>query len=231
MKVKHYTLEHSKLELYWVDSSFEINLLTNANKVTPLGAIICGRVVSAMTILVLLFKNRKIISNNSSLELIMSGRHGCTHLQVIINSFGEMYYNSDSLRNFYNDTNGKQSMNVSSFMCGEQSDPLRIELYEHRGGIKSNLIYNKCSKEHLVSNSGNISDEFTQIMQTFGIMKTALSLGVEYSFEDFSIEGSGGFFYLSNVEDRKMIVDLTKNINTLEPIKDLFKIITSTKIK
>lgn len=223
MKIKEYTVDNNNFHCFWVDSTFEVNLLTNNNKVNPLGAIVCGRVISAFTIIDSLLRKQNLINENSTLELNIVGTHGCSNLQVLINEFGEMYFNSDALVSFYTGSNGNTEMDVSQFMCGENFDDLMIRLVEHQQHTKINLCdkYDNC--EFWVSNSGNISDEFTLILNKFSFTKTALSVGVEYDFAKFKTQTSGALLYIAKTNDEKVLLDFSKHIKNLEQIKDLFK--------
>lgn len=222
MKIQKYSLNNNSVLAYYTNTTFEVNLLTNTNLVNGLGAIVCGRITSSFIILDQILRENNLISNDCILKLeIVNDLTGYKTI-IMSNQHGELFYKSDTLHAPYQQYNGKTKMDVSNFMCPNDSK-LLIQIAQ----IKENSITNMCdlltNDFYWTSSSGNISDEFTLIFKKFGFEKTAVSVGVEYEFTKFKTLSSGALIFISQTNDVNMLKKYVKNITKIPQIKDIIK--------
>lgn len=222
MKIRKYQINNGELTLYYTNTTFEVNLLTNNNLVNGLGAIVCGRITSSLVLLDSLLRENNIIDQNDTLELEIVNDFNGFKTIAKVNSYGEMFYNSDTLHASYSNQKNSTIMDVSSFMCPNDST-LLIQLLARNKQKVINLCQKHSNKFYWTSKSGNISDEFSTILTNLGVKRTALSVGVEYVFNEFYTKGSGALLVIANVDNEDKLNQYAKYIKSLPQIKDIIE--------
>lgn len=212
MNIYKYSNQNN-FNFYYVDTTYELNLIKNNNKIEALPLIVSGRLLSVVVLTDHVL--RRFYSQKTVSYRFFTKKVGMYQISIDKDLNVGIYVENPHL--ITNETSG--IANVNKFLLNE-NQKVEISFWDENLNCELDIRSITC----LESTYGDVAGDFIKLLNSVGMKRVALSLGVELDlFNNKNVVASGGF--LCHVYNKgynvNVISQLKQSLDSTLPIKDL----------